>query len=69
MTPSDSPSFIPRRRSEPAAHQCAAAVCQTVAVPNHYIANPSCHTVDVVLGAPKWADYFINGEQQVIYNP
>jgi hypothetical protein len=44
-------------------------VCETVAVVNHYMANPSCHTVDVVLGLPKWADYFINGQKQVIYNP
>ena len=44
-------------------------ICETVAVPNHYLANPACRTVDVVLGVPKWADFFINGLQQVIYNP
>lgn len=43
-------------------------VCQVTAVPGHYMANPACHTVTVVMGTVAWGDYFIDGLQQVL-NP
>jgi len=43
-------------------------VCEVTPVPNHWLANPACHTVVVTFGQVAWADYFINNEKQV-YKP
>ncbi len=41
-------------------------ICETVPPVNHRNATPACKTVDVVTAAPKWAEFFINPEKQVI---
>jgi hypothetical protein len=41
------------------------AICQVTPVTGHWLPNPLCHSVTVVLGVRAWGDYFINPEAQV----
>ena len=43
----------------------AYTLCQTVAPPNRYVANPACRTVNIVAGASVYAGWFTNNEKQV----
>jgi hypothetical protein len=40
-------------------------ICQSGAIPNHYMPNPPCHTVTAEFGKVTWNDYYVNGEKQV----
>ena len=44
-------------------------ICQSTKITGYYLPNPLCHTVTANFGKVTWGDYFINGEEQVIYNP